>query len=273
LLLVVACAQPAVQPAAQPVVEEKVVEKVVVQCWDGSTAASLEDCPAKQEEKIVAKEIVAPVKEASGTLAQKLLAQARSYSAHSYELEDRIVLVSNNKARHLFKKVIFVDRKPVTDVYVNLGDQTAIAYCDLEHEAQILGNAFTWDKSECKHFIDNSTALPFGNWVMTGPLDYLADFADATPSLIENSSQMITILGAPKNVQPSLHYDAQGKSVILRIDQRKQVPIQIEIGGQLPIGFKEVFFDVIPLYGKQENIADLLDYTPVSQDWVKTIQS
>jgi len=270
LLLLMACAQPAVQPAPQP--EEQVVEvaeKVIVQCWDGSTASSLAGCPPK-EEKIIAKEVVAPEQKAveSVPITKQLLAKAQEHAGYAYELEDRLVLVSGDKKRHLFLKVIFVDAAPITDVFVDLTGKTAMAYCDVEHEAQILGKAFTWSDVDCKHFIDNSTSVPFKDWESKGPLDYLADFADVEPDFVEDGIQTINSLSVPKTVQPSLHYLVDGVRVILHIDQRYQVPIQVEIGGK-QISFKNVYFDSVPLYGKQEKIADLVEYTPVSQEWLK----
>ena len=270
LILLVACAQPPAQPLKT---EEKVVvmEKVVVQCWDGSTASSLENCPPK-EEKIMAKEVVASEPKAAGAvhMARQLLTEAQKHAGYAYELEDRFVLVSGDRARHLFsEKLIFVERRPYSDVFVDLAGKTAIAYCNVEHEEQMLGNAFTWAVSDCKHFIDNSTLMPFEKWVPKGPLDYLEDFADVEPDFVEEADQTVSIAGAPKTIRPSIHYVVNGVRVVLRIDERNQVPIQVEIQGQQPISFRNVYFDNVPLYGGQEKITDLLDYKPVSQVWLK----
>ncbi len=271
LLLLIACAQPAVQPVSQPVVVEKVVEKVVVQCWDGSTAESVDKCPAKPEEKIIAKEVVAPEQKAetSVSIGRQLLNQAQAQGAYAYELEDRFVLVSGNKARHVFFKVVFIDRKPTSDVFVDLAGKTAVAYCNVENEAQMLGNAFTWAVSDCKHFVDEGRSMEFKDWALKGPLDYLADFADIEPEFVEDNVQMVNSDSVPKTVQPSLHYLVDGVRVILHIDQRLQVPVQIEIEGQQPISFRNIYFDTMPLYGGKEKIADLIEYKPVSQAWLK----
>ncbi len=270
LMLLVACAQPAVQPALQPEKVVEVVEKVIVQCWDGSTASSLGQCPSK-EEKIIAKEVVAPVPEVveSVQIAKQLLTKAQEHAGYAYELEDRFVLVSNGKARHMLSKPIFVDRKPISDVFVDLTGKKAVAYCNVQHEAQMLGNAFTWSVSDCKHFVDEFTSMPFNDWAPKGPLDYLADFADVEPVFVEKGIQSVTSLSVPKTVQPSLHYDVNGVRVILHIEQRTQVPIQVEIEGQQPVSFKNVYFDTVPLYGSQEKITDLMEYEPVSQEWLK----
>lgn len=272
LLLFTACVQPAVQPVptVQPAVEEKIVEKIVVQCWDGSAASSVEQCPQK-EEKIIAKEVVAPEPQVveAVPIGRQLLAQAQAHDGYAYEIEDRLVLVSGDKVRHVLSKVVFIDRKPFTDVFVDLTGKTAVAYCDIEHEAQILGNAFTWSDVECKNFIDKSTSLPFEDWGPKGPLDYLADFAGVKPDFVEEGVQTVSIWGSPRIVQPSLHYSIGGVRVVLHIDQRSQVPIQIEIQGQQPISFRNVYFDSVPLFGKQEKIAGLLVHKPVSQEWLE----
>ena len=270
LILLAACAQPAVQQVATEEKVVEVVEKVVVQCWDGSSASSLNECPLK-EEKILAKEVVAPEQKvvASVPIGRQLLDKAQAHAGYSYELEDSHVLVSGDKARHLFLKVIFIERKPITDVFVDLTSKKAVAYCNVEREEQILGKAFTWDVSDCKHYIDGGIEVPFEDWKPKGPLDYLADFADAEPVFVEEAVQGVTALSVPKTVQPSLHYEANGARVVLHIEQRTQVPIQIEIQGQQPISFKNVYFDNIPLYGGQEKIVDFMDYKPVSQEWLK----
>ncbi len=269
LLLLVACAQPAVQPpVAEKVVE--VVEKVVVQCWDGSTASSVEQCP-KKEEKIIAKEVVAPEPkvEVVVPIGRQLLSKAQEHAGYAYELEDRFVLVSGDKSRHLLLDVIFIDRVPISDVFVDSAGRTATAYCHLEHEAQMMGNKFTWTQSDCKHFVDKASSMQFKDWELKGPLDYLEDFADVAPDFVEDNVQTINSDGVPKTVQPSLHYIVDGVRVVLHIDQRQQVPVQVEIQGQQPISFRNVFFTTVPLYGKEEKIADLLEYKPVSQDWLK----
>lgn len=268
LMLLVACAQPAVQPSVKT--EEKIVEKVIVQCWDGSTASSLESCP--KEEKIVAKEVVAPEQKVSQAVpvGRQLLTEAQKHTSYAYELEDSLVLVSNGKARHLFlKKPVFIERKPVSDVFIDIAGKEASAYCQIQHEEQMLDNAFTWSVSDCKNFIDTPTSVPFEDWAPKGPVEYLVDFADIEPDVVENAVQTINSLGVPKTIQPSLHYTVDGVRAILRIDQRQGVPIQVEIQGQPSISFKNVYFDTVPLYGKQVKIADLIDYQPVSQDWLK----
>jgi len=150
-----------------------------------------------------------------------------------------------------------------------LTNKKAVAYCHIEHEEQILGKAFTWDVSDCKHYIDKGIAVPFEDWKPEGPLDYLVNFADVEPVFVEEGVQSVTSLSVPKTVQPSLHYDANGVRVVLHIEQRSQVPIQVEIQGQQPVSFKNVYFDNLLLYGVQEKIADNMEYRPVSQEWLK----
>ena len=147
LLLLSACvAQPYVQPTPAP--EEKVVEKVLVQCWDGSTAESVDKCPAKVEEKEPealppAKVVVEQPPEAV-PIAKKLLAEAQTkFKGYAYIFEDQMVIVHGNKLRHLFLEVSQLDsRTPITDVFVDLEKHEAIAYCNIEREGKILDEAF-----------------------------------------------------------------------------------------------------------------------------------
>jgi len=277
LLLLGACvAQPYVQQTSQP--EEKVVEKVLVQCWDGSTAESVDKCPAKVEEKVEEKEpeslppttVIVEQPPAAVPIAKKLLADAQTkFKGYAYVLDDHMVIVYGNKLRHLFLEVSQLDdRTPITDVFVDLEKREAIAYCNIEREGKILDDAFDYERSRCKDYIDKAIPVPYEKWTPKGPLDYLKEFADVEPVLVENNLQTISIGGNQKTIQPSLHYDVNGKKVILRIDRRYQVPIKVEIEGQQSVDFRETYFDVMVLYGGQQKIdASWVTYTPVSEYW------
>lgn len=272
LLLLISCvAQPYVQPGIKT--EEKIVEKVLVQCWDGSTAESVDKCPPKVEEKEEtppAKVIVEPAPETI-PIAKKLLADAKSkFTSHAYLLDDRMVIVSGNKVRHLFMKMSQLDdRTPITDVFVDRDKKEAIAYCNVEREGRdIATDSFDWERSKCRDYVDKPIPVVFEKWVPKGPLEYLEDFSALEPILVENNIQTVSIGGNSKTVQPSLHYMVDGKRVILRIDKRYQVPIKIEWEGQNPVDFRDTYFDVMVLYGKQEKIGpQWVEYQPISEYW------
>ncbi len=272
LLLLASCVA---QPYVQPISENKTeVIATVVQCWDNSTAASVEACPPKEEKvetkpaKIIIEAPPAPVDNVP--IAQKLLADAKSkFTSYAYVLEDRMVIVSGDKMRHYFTKLSEFDKTPVTDVYVDLGKREAVAYCNVEREGRdFSGDSFEWERSKCKDYIDKPIPVSFEKWEPNGPLDYLEDFAALDPILIENNVQTISIGGNSKTIQPSIHYMVDGKRVILRIDRRYQVPIKIEREGQQSIDFRDTFFDVMVVDGKQLKITpDWFVYQPVSEYW------
>ena len=273
LLLLASCvAQPYVQPGVSNTSEEKVVEKVIVQCWDGSTAESLDKCPVKAEEKVEeeAEEPVVETAPAEVPIARKLLNDAKGkFTRYAYVLEDRMVIVSDKKIRQLFFELgTLDDRSPVTDVFVDLEKKEAVAYCNVEREARMLDDSFDIERSRCKDYLDKPMPVSYDKWLPKGPLDYLADFANLEPILVENNIQTISIGGNSKTIQPSLHYMVDGKRVILRIDRRYQVPLKIEREGQQAVDFRDAYFDVMVLYGSQEKITeDWLEYTPVSEYW------
>lgn len=270
LLLLVACVPP------QPVdvsnvtseVPEKVVEKVVVQCWDNSTASSLEECPEKVVStpvKIVVEEPVQNV-----PIARKFLNEAKAkFTGFAYVLEDRLVVQRGDKVRHMFFKLSSLDdRTPVTDVFVDLSAKSAVAYCNVEREGRIEDDSFEFERSRCKDYIDKEIPVAFDKWVPVGPLEYLERYADLEPILVEDNLQTISIGGNSKSIQPSLHYMVDGKRHVLRIDKRYQVPLKIELEGGGSIDFRDAYFDVMVVYGKQEKITDdWLTYTPVSEYW------
>jgi hypothetical protein len=160
------------------------------------------------------------------------------------------------------------DRTPITDVFVDGDTRTAVAYCSLEREGRILDDSFEYERSRCKDFVDKEIIVPYEKWVPKGPLDYLREFSELEPILVENNIQTISIGGNSKTIQPSLHYMLDGKRVILRIDRRYQVPIKIEVEGQQAVDFRETFFDVMVLYGGQQKIdKSWVEYAPVSEYW------
>ena len=279
-MFLAACAP--VPPAEPEKPAEKVVEKILVQCWDNSTADSAGQCPPQPEEKAeeVDEVIVEPVPVNASTpdvsIAKQFLEEAQGkFEGYAYVLGDRMVIVYQNKARHLFLKMSQLeDRTPITDVYVDLDAKTAVAYCNVEREGRVLENSFEWDRSKCRDFIDKEIPVPFDEWTTKGPLDYLKDYAEMTPILVEDNIQTISIGGTSKTIRPSLHYMVDGKRIVLRIDMRYKVPIKIEREGQQSIDFRDTFFDTMVLYGKQEKInKDWVEYKPVSEYWLQGVSS
>lgn len=273
LLLLVSCvAQPYVQPGMPDVSNqtEKVVEKVMVQCWDNSTAESVDKCPKQPAPMIEVEqlEIKAPV-----ISAKQLLEEAQTkFTSHAYLLEDRMVMVVDDKVRHYFLKMSKLDDgTPITDVFVDTAAKTAVAYCNVEREGRdILDDSFDWQRSRCKDYIDKPINVSYEAWVSKGPLEYLQEFSQLEPLLVEDSLQTISIGGNAKTVQPSLHYMLNGKRYILRIDRRYHVPLKIEREGERAIDFRDVYFDVMVLDGKPIKIdSSWVAYQPVSEYWKK----
>ncbi len=273
LLLLIACVPTA--PVQENVTVEKpkpqivkeVVEKVVVQCWDGSTAESADKCPPKEEPKEV---VVSPD---SGEIAQQLLNEARKkFTGLAYLLDDRMVIIYGNKVRHYFLRLSESDGKPITDVFVDLDKKEAVAYCNVEREGRTLEKSFDYERSRCKDYIDKPLATSFEKWTHKGPIEWLEEFAKQKPILVENNIQTISIGGNSKTIQPSLHYIVDGKRVILRIDRRYGVPVKIEFEGAQSIDFREAYFDVMVLNGKQEKIdQSWIEYQPVSEYWLQGV--
>ncbi|HLF54439.1 MAG TPA: hypothetical protein VI612_01840 [Candidatus Nanoarchaeia archaeon] len=271
LLLLIACV-PAVpvqenvtveQP--KPQIVKEVVEKVVVQCWDGSTAESLEQCPPEKKEVVVAPE--------TGEIGQQLLTEARKkFTGLAYLLDDRVVIIYGNKVRHYFLKLYELDGNPITDVFVDLDKKEAVAYCNIEREGRLLEKSFDYERSRCKDYIDKPISTSFEKWTHKGPIEWLEEFADQKPILVEDNIQTISIGGNSKTIQPSLHYMVDGKRVILRIDRRYGVPVKIEIEGEHSIDFRETYFDVMVLNAKQEKIdQSWIEYQPVSEYWLQGV--
>ncbi len=255
-------------PVSQPVVVENtsVQQQVLFTCWDNSTASDEASCPAKQTNVV----LEPPVKDVQP--GRQFLNDARSkFKGHAYLLSDRMVIVYQNKSRHYFSDIELVEnRQPITDIYFDLENQTAVGYCSLDRESDMEDGDFEFERSECKSFIDVAVPLDFKKVQVKGPLDYLEQYADRLPTRVEDNIQTISIGGNSKSIQPSLHYDDAGKSVILRLDKRYHVPLKIEYGDGSSVDFRETYVDVMVLDGKQEKItAAWVTYQNVSDFWKK----
>ncbi|MBI4146636.1 hypothetical protein HY489_04850 [Candidatus Woesearchaeota archaeon] len=271
LLLLVACLPAPVQEqVSQPVLEKvETAEKVetpvenTVQCWDNSTAVSADGCPVKPT-KVVVEQPQQP--------GRKYLEQARSeFDSYAFLLDDRMVIGHKNKTRQYYFKMTFLEnRTPVTDVYVDLKERAAFAVCNIDRESDISGEGFEFERSECKRFLNVQIPVPFDKWVVKGPLEWLEEFADREPVLVEDNIQTISIGGNSKSIQPSLHYFVNGKRVVLRLDKRYHIPVKIEREGDKSVDFRETYFDVMVLEQKQQKItADWVTPKPVSEFWLK----
>ncbi len=279
LIVLVACA-PVVQeqdvqeqPEPKQQVVKEIVETVVVQCWDGSTADSLEECPP-QEQAEMEPESVTEVK-APENIAKQLLADAKDkFTGMAYLLSDRMVIEQDNKVRHYFLKMSELkDGTPITDVFIDRDKQEAVAYCNIEREGRMLDTSFDYQRSKCKNMVDKPIPVSFSEWNMKGPVEWLEEFSNLEPILVENNLQTISVGGNSKSIQPSLHYMVDGKRVILRIDRRYGVPIKIEFEGSQSIDFRETYFDTMVLNKKQEKITpDWVEYQKVSEYWLKGVQ-
>lgn len=274
LLFLVACAPVAEEqkeaPEVPEVIEEpprpphKVIEeRVVVQCWDNSTASTVEQCPPKPGETKPE-----PEPEDPRPIGRQLLEGAQEqFRRHAYLVEDKLVIVAGNRSRHYFLRMHEVDDQPITDVYVNAENRSAIAYCDIEREAD-MQESFDYERSKCRDHVNQPFPLKYEEWVPKGPMHYLELFADKEPMLVENNVQTVNIGGNSKTIQPSIHYEVDGKRLILRIDKRYKVPVKIEREGERAIDFRDTYFDTMVIEDSPVKItADWMEYAPASDYW------
>ncbi len=280
LLILAACVARPYERPGMNTAEEKVVEKILVQCWDNSTAESVEQCPKKVEGKAPSKIIIEGSAEPTPMaehvpIAKKLLADAKNkFTSYAYLLDNSMVIVSDDKAHYYFLRMHELDNKTsITDVYVDSDKKEALAYCNIEREGRDMSiDKLDWDRSKCKNYIDKPIPVPYEEWAPHGPLYYLEEYANLEPILVEDNVQTVSIGGNQKSIQPSLHYMVGGKRVVLRIDRRYQVPIKVEREGQQSIDFRDTFFDTMVLNGKQEKIGpEWITYQPVSDYWKKAL--
>lgn len=211
------------------------------------------------------------VSESNVGVIQKYLDDARTkFSGFAYQLDDRMVIVFDNKARHYFYNVkLTKDKTPLTDIYVDLAANKAVGYCNLEREGRMV-DSFEYDRSSCKDYIDKPIDVAVSeDLIPKGPLEYMESYVNLEPILVEDNLQTISIGGNSKSIQPSVHFMVDGKRHVLRLDRKYHVPLKIDREGQQAIDFRGVYFDTMVLEGKQQKIdQSWVVYQPVS-DYIK----
>ena len=278
-LIVIGCTtSPQVQNTTEQVkVEEIVVETPVDELPVDENAASCAAvlCPVNticEKGKCIEVPEV-KVEAPKGTVIEQFLNDARTkFSGYAYQLEDRMVVVFDNKARHYFFKVKDLkDKTSITDIYIDLENKKAIGYCDIEREGRMV-DSFDYKRSKCKDYVNKEISVDMtSDLIPKGPLEYMEDYKTLEPILVEDNLQTISIGGNSKSVQPSVHFMIDGKRHVLRLDKKYHVPLKINIEGQQAIDFRDVYFDVMVLEGKQQKIDESwITYTPVSSYISKT---
>lgn len=236
------------------------VDAPLIQCPDGIFVSSIKECDSH-----------AVILSVNDTFAHMLLEQSHGkFSNYAYLVDDALIIVSGNRSRYYFSQLSSVEGIPITDVYVDRSAKTAVAYCNIDREAHLSPTSFDYERSKCKGYLDAELNVSFEAWDPKGPIDFLEEFENETPILVEDNLLTISIGGNSKTIQPSLHYEKNGKEVILRIDKRYNIPAKVEIEGQPPIDFRDTYFDLMIVEGKQQRITpDWVTYQNVSAYWLK----
>ena len=277
LLLLSACfANPYVQPADKPELEAPVgvVEKNDVieinlerfNCWNGSTVLSESDCPKKPQSKIKEEKDLPKVH-----IAQSLILKANEkFDSYAYRDGSVLVIISGDHIRYLFDSLYQFNGDFLTDIYIDRKSRTALGYCNIDREARMFDNSFDYERSKCRDYLNSSVSLFFDEWNPRDPLSVLEEFANIEPVLVETALTTIGIGSNSKAISPTIHYEVRGKKIILRIDRRYHVPVKVEEEGVVVLDFRDIYFDVMVVDGKQNKItSDWVVYKSVSDYWLK----
>ncbi|PIN74660.1 hypothetical protein COV18_07255 [Candidatus Woesearchaeota archaeon CG10_big_fil_rev_8_21_14_0_10_37_12] len=267
VFLLIACAP----QFPEPVVEEKIIKETIVQCWDGSLVAEISLCPEKEEvDRVPVKSLVVEEEPALPIVDQLLQDAKERFDGLAYSVDGRLVIIYGTNARHMFDIPVRLDDSVwITDVFVDLANKTAVAYCNIEREGRFI-DSFEYQRSKCKEFINIPINASFAKWYPRSPIAVLEEFVVSEPILVEDNQQVVNLGGKTKTVRPSIHYLVNGKRVVLRIDARYKVPIAVDYENNKDLVFDEVFFDTMRVDGKQQRITkEWVVYTPVADYWNK----
>lgn len=120
-------------------------------------------------------------------------------------------------------------RTYITDIFVDRRAQKAIGYCDPRTEEEIVGE-FNADRSKCIKLINIPIALPYAEYNPYLPEDWLQRFSHALPARVEATDQYIKQPTGWFAVNPVLHYVSGDVPVVIRVDKRTALPVQVEVG-------------------------------------------
>ncbi len=245
----------------QPVSEElPVVEEVLVQCWDNSTADSLEECPSQEIVEVKIEEAPAP-KILEKTLMQELLQKAPADYFY-YDGLDGIIVSGNKRSTgeyneywNAYSRIMFWNTETKT-IYI-LAPRHVQEFWWLEKQGinQTAGNrstrmlpAFFEVKLAGNEDVDENLMPPEFNkywfdakegelvrivrpFYSKGPVDWMREYELDVPVEIDNTEMLLSNVGGNARSNLSITYKNKGKSapfVIFRFDNILGVPLFID---------------------------------------------
>lgn len=227
LVLLAACAAPQA-PVEAPVVESE--PEIVEEEAPEPTLIEINKTPEPVPE---------PVEEELGVVEALLYSIEQNITSYSFFSGKTQVFVLGDKMHILLDDFVELDfdtngtRSFLTNAFLDLSTKTAVGYCDVRQEEEILGS-FKADRSKCIKLINIPINVSFDDVYVKTPIDWLQEFKDTEPSIVETADQYVKQPTGWFTISPVLHYKLPEKSVIIRVDKKTKLPAKIEITkGQL----------------------------------------
>jgi len=239
--VLIAC-KPAIQPAPNITAEcsPPYHEYTKGDCCLDNDANSIcdRDEPQKPAEPVVSKTEEAPAVEGSAAITEAIAKFEQGVSSYSYKLGDTqhyvvddLIHIELDKAKELGFKINETIRVHITDIFVDRTTKDAVGYCDPRSEERIVGE-FNADRSKCIKLIDMPFELDYKEHNPTLPEDWLYQYKDRTPALVEEADQYVKEPSGWKAVNPVVHFLEGKNTIILRLDIKTGLPLRVEINKQ-----------------------------------------
>ncbi len=156
-------------------------------------------------------------------------------TGYYYKLDTTEYFVRGNLVRVKYEKPVELDvrinntiRTWMTDLYVDRSVPEAIAYCDIRTEREMAGTGFHADRSRCLKIVDIPIKLDFNKYDPVLPEDWLRSYEFRTPSKVEETDQYVKEPSGWKAVNPIVHFAEGRKTVILRLETKTGLPLEVE---------------------------------------------
>lgn len=183
--------------------------------------------PSSPTAAVVAEQEPSALSEVIGKFENGVSSYSYKEGGAEYIVKGGLIHVKLDTFRELPTKINNTIRSYVTDLFIDREAAQAIGYCDPRSEERIVGE-FNADRSNCIKIIDLPFALPYGEYNPFLPEDWLQRFANATPTLVEDTDQYVKQESGWKAVNPVLHFQENNIEYILRIDAKYGIPLRVE---------------------------------------------
>lgn len=145
-----------------------------------------------------------------------------------YFVRGNLIRVAYEKPVELTVRINNTIRTWMTDLYIDRSVPEVIAYCDIRTEREKAGTGFHADRSRCLKIVDVPIKLDYNQYNPMLPEDWLRKYEIRSPSRVEETDQYVKEPSGWKAVNPVVHFMEGRKEVVLRLETKTGLPLEVE---------------------------------------------